>query len=148
MTIFIPDFVMMVMYNQLGLCPAFCTTSVQIYSLNSFGLSTRMSIHLSNVLTDHFLNSLPEKTTKGIPMKFSQCPFKNIFHRLPLSNCDIYLQIFHVIQRAIFTFYGTCIACVSNITFQLGYFSVSAILLIRKTEKSARFVTRLCITLF
>ena len=62
------------------------------------------NIHLSNVLTDHFLNSLPEKTNKGIPMKFSQCPFKNIFFRLPLSNCDIYLQIIHVRQTAIFTF--------------------------------------------
>ena len=80
-------------------------------------------IHLSNVLTDHFLNSLPEKTTQGIPMKFSQCPFKNIFNRLPLLDCDIYLQIIHVRQKAIFTFNGTCIACVSNITFQIGYFT-------------------------
>ena len=36
-------------------------------------------IHLANVLTDHFSNSLPEKTTKDIPMKFSQCSFKNNF---------------------------------------------------------------------
>ena len=39
----------------------------------------RKRIHLSNVLAEHFLNSLPEKTTKDIRMKFSQCPFKNIF---------------------------------------------------------------------
>ena len=32
-------------------------------------------IHLLNVLTDPFSNSLPEKTTKDIRMKFSQCPF-------------------------------------------------------------------------
>ena len=62
------------------------------------------NIHLSNVLTDHFLNSLPEKTTKGIPMKFSQCPFKNIFYRLSLSNCDIYLQIIHVRKRLFLRF--------------------------------------------
>ena len=45
-------------------------------------------------------------------MKFSQCPFKNIFHRLPLSNRGIYIQIIHVRRKAIFTFYGTCIAYV------------------------------------
>ena len=38
---------------------------------------TERHIHLSNVLTDHFLNSLPTKTTKGIPKKFSKCPSKN-----------------------------------------------------------------------
>ena len=80
-------------------------------------------IHLSNVLTDHFSNSISEKTTKGILMKFSQCPFKNILHRLPLSNRGIYIQIIHVRRKAIFTFYGTCIACVNNISFQIGYFT-------------------------
>ena len=74
-------------------------------------------IHLSNVLTDHFSNPLPEKTTKDIPMKFSQYPFKNIFCRLPLSNRGIYLQIIHVRRKAIFTFYVTCITCVNSITF-------------------------------
>ena len=82
-----------------------------------------LEIHLSNVLTDHFSNSLPEKTTKDIPMKFSQCFFKNIFYRLPLSNRGIYLQIIHVRRKAIFTFYGTRIACVNNITFQIRYFT-------------------------
>ena len=77
-------------------------------------------IHLSNVLTDHFSNSISEKTTKGILMKFSQCPFKNFFHGLPLSNRGIYIQIIHVRRKAIFTFYGTC---VNNITFQIGYFT-------------------------
>ena len=76
-------------------------------------------LHLSNVLTDHFSNSLPEKTTKDIPLKFSQCPFRNIFNRLPLSNRGIYLQIIHVRRNAVFTFYGTCIACVNIIKFQL-----------------------------
>ena len=76
-------------------------------------------LHLSNVLTDHFSNSISEKTTKGILMNFSQCPFKNIFHRLPLSNGGIYIQIIHVRRKAIFTFYGTCIAYVNNITFQI-----------------------------
>ena len=81
------------------------------------------SIHLSNVLTDHFSNPLPEKTNEDIPMKFSQCPFKNIFYRLTLSNRVFYLQIIHVRRKAIFTFYGTCIACVNNITFQIRYFT-------------------------
>ena len=80
-------------------------------------------LHLSNVLTDHFSNSISEKTTKGIPMKFLQCPFKNIFHRLPLSNRGIYIQIIHVRRKAIFTLYGTFIACVNKITFQIGYFT-------------------------
>ena len=83
----------------------------------------RVAIHLSNVLTDHFSNSISEKTTKGIPMKFSQCPFKNIFHQLPLSNRGIYIQIIHVRRKVFFKIYGTCIACVNNITFQLGYFT-------------------------
>ena len=52
-------------------------------------------------------------------MKFSQCPFKNIFHRLPLSNRGIYIQIIHVRRKAIFTFYGTCIACVKISHFKL-----------------------------
>ena len=52
--------------------------------------SVCVEIHLSNVLTDHFSNSLPEKTTKYIPLKFSQCPYKNIFNRLTLSNRGIY----------------------------------------------------------
>ena len=73
----------------------------------------------SNVLTDHFSNSLPEKTTKDIPMKFLQCPFDNILYRLLLSNHRIYLQIIHVRRKAIFTFYGTCIPCVNNITCQI-----------------------------
>ena len=80
-------------------------------------------IHLSNVLTDHFSNSLLEKTTKDIPMKFSEYIFMNIFHRLPLSNCGIYLQIIHVRRKAIFTFYVTYITCVNKITFQIGYFT-------------------------
>ena len=75
------------------------------------------AIHLSNVLTDHFSISLPEKTTEDIPMNFSQYPFKNIFNRLPLSNRGINLQIIHVRRKAIFTFYVTCITCVNNITF-------------------------------
>ena len=52
-------------------------------------------------MSDHFSNSLPEKTTKDIPMKFSQCPFKNIFYRLPLSDRGISLQIIHVRRKAI-----------------------------------------------
>ena len=80
-------------------------------------LHTPVSLHLSNVLTDHFSNSLPEKTTIDIPVKFSQYPFKNIFYRLPLSNRGIYLQIIHVRRKAIFTFYVTFITCVNNITF-------------------------------
>ena len=53
-------------------------------SKNTFYASVKLNIflnciHLSNVLTDHFSNSLPEITTKDIPMKFSQCLFKNIF---------------------------------------------------------------------
>ena len=59
-----------------------------------------MVIHLSNVLTDHFSNSISEKTTKGILMKFSQCPFKNIFHWLPLSNRGIYIQFLRFTARA------------------------------------------------
>ena len=86
-------------------------------------LQVMVHLHLSNVLTDHFSNSLPEKTTKDIPMKFSQCPFKTIVYRLPLSNRGIYLQIIHLRRKAIFTFYGTCIACVNNITFQIRYFT-------------------------
>ena len=87
------------------------------------GLHRKCAIHLSNFLTDHFSNSLPEKTTKDIRMKFSQCPFKNILYRLPLSNRGTYLQIIHERRKAIFTFYGTCIACVNNITFKIEYFT-------------------------
>ena len=60
------------------------------------------TIHLSNSLTDHFSNSITEKTTKGIFIKFSQCPFKNIFHQLPISNRGNYIQIIHVRRKAIF----------------------------------------------
>ena len=80
-------------------------------------------IYISNVLTDHISNSLPQKTTKDIAMKISQCPFKNCFYRLPLSNRGIYLQIIHVRRKAIFPFYGTCIACVNNITFRIRHFT-------------------------
>ena len=73
------------------------------------------------VLTDHFSNSPPEKTNKDIPMKFQQCPFKNIFYRLQLSNRGIHFKIIQVRRKAILTFYGTCIACIDNITFQIGY---------------------------
>ena len=48
------------------------------------------SIHLSNVLTDHFSNSLSEKTTNDIHMKFLQCHFKTTFYQLPLPNHGIY----------------------------------------------------------
>ena len=37
-------------------------------------------------------------------MKFSQCPFKNIYHRLPLSNRGIYIRIIHVRRNAILGF--------------------------------------------
>ena len=80
-------------------------------------------IHLSNVLTDHFSNYLPEQATKDIRLKFSQCPLKNIFNRLPLSNRGIFLQIIRVRRNAVFTFYDTCIACAYNIKFQIGYFT-------------------------
>ena len=43
-------------------------------------------VRLSKVLTDHFSNSLFEKTINDIPMKFSGCHFKTTFYRLPLSN--------------------------------------------------------------
>ena len=41
--------------------------------------ATCLKVHLSNVLTDHFSNSLSEKTTNDIPMKFLQCHFKTTF---------------------------------------------------------------------
>ena len=44
-------------------------------------------------------------------------------------------------------FYRTCIACVNNITFQIGHFCKTGSLLTRKTETIVRFVTRLCNTL-
>ena len=53
-----------------------------------------MCIHLSNVLTDHFSDSLSEKTTNDIPMKFLQCHFKTNFYWLPLPNRGIYLKSF------------------------------------------------------
>ena len=75
-----------------------------------------MSVHLSNVLTDHCSNSLPEKTTKDIPMEFSQYPFKDTFHRLPLSNRGIYLQIIPVRRKAIlrFTSRASCVLTTSH----------------------------------
>ena len=51
-------------------------------------------LHLSNVLTDHFSNSLSEKTTNDIPMNFLQCHFKTTFYQLPLPNRGIYLKSF------------------------------------------------------
>ena len=42
----------------------------------------KIEVHLSKVLTDHFSNSLSEKTTNDIPKKFSQCHFKSTFYRL------------------------------------------------------------------
>ena len=64
-----------------------------------------MYIHLSNVLTDHFSNSLSEKTTNYIPMKFSQCHFNTTFYRLPLPNRGIYLKTIQVRRKVIFMFY-------------------------------------------
>ena len=61
-------------------------------------------IHSSKVLTDHFSNSLSEKTTNGITIEFSQCNFKSTFYRLPLSNRGICLQIIHVRQKAVCCF--------------------------------------------
>ena len=37
-------------------------------------------------------------------MKFSQCPFKNNFHRLPLSNRGVHIQIIHVRRRLFLRF--------------------------------------------
>ena len=91
----------MVIFQNTLLTRTYCDEAGDFAVCNTLG---PMDIHLSNVLTDHFSNSLPEKTTKGILMKFSQCPFKNIFYRLPFSNRGIYLQIIHVKQKAIFKF--------------------------------------------
>ena len=113
-----------------------------------FGLLVSLLCTLIECSNRSFSNSISEKTTKGILMKFSQCPFKNIFHRLPLSNRGIYIQIIHVRRKAIFTFYGTCIACVNNITFSNWIFYMTVNLLIRKTETIAQFVAMLCSTLF
>ena len=55
---------------------------------------TWTTIHLSNVLTDHFSNPVSEKTRNDIPMKFLQCYFKTIFYRLLLPNLGIYLKSF------------------------------------------------------
>ena len=63
------------------MCPDFPPPKAALVTVASGGIGALDSIHLSNVLTDHFSNSLPKKTTKDIPMKFSQCPFKNIFYR-------------------------------------------------------------------
>ena len=49
-----------------------------------------VSIHLSNVLTNHFSNSHSEKTTNDIHMKFLRCHFKTTFYRLPLPNRGSY----------------------------------------------------------
>ena len=57
------------------------------------------------------------------PFEIFTVSFQNIFNRLPLSNRGINLQIMHVRRNAVFTFYGTCIACVNNIKFQIGYFT-------------------------
>ena len=73
-------------------------------------------IHLLHVLTDHFSNSLSEKTTNDITMKFLQCHFKTTFYRLSLPNCEIYLKIIHVRRKATFMFKRTCIACINTIT--------------------------------
>ena len=86
-----------------------CTKSTSFLTRKErSGLSTlgfrRWSIHLSNLLTDHFSNSLSEKTTNDIHMKFLQCHFKTTFYWLPLPNREIYLEIIHVRQNAIFMF--------------------------------------------
>ena len=86
-------------------------------------LAPHFYIHLSNVLTDHFSNSLSEKTTNDIPMKFIQCHFKTTSYRLQLPNRGIYLKIIHVRRKAIFMFFRSCIACINTITFQIGYFT-------------------------
>ena len=84
---------------ELGLSPIICVLSENMENISSKVTQSRelaksliltACIHLSNVLTDHFSNSLPEKTTKDIPIKFSQYPLKNIFYRLQLSNRGIY----------------------------------------------------------
>ena len=95
--------------------------------------SLLLSIHLSNVLTDHFSNSLPEETYKDVPMKFSQCPFKTLF-----IDRGIHFKINQVKRKASLTFNG-----ISNWIFYM-----TANLLIRKTEKIARIITSLCSTLF
>ena len=100
-------------------------------------------IHLSNVLTDHFSNPLSEKTTNDIPMIFLLCHFKTTFYRLPVPKPGIYLKI---IQKAIFMFYHTCIACINTITFKIGYFTRYLNLLTRKAQNTVEFETRLCST--
>ena len=57
--------------------------------INGPGHMTKMA---ADVLSDHFSNSLSEKATNDIPMKFSQCHFKTTFYRLPLPNRGIYLK--------------------------------------------------------
>ena len=106
------------------------------------------TIHLSNVLTDHFENSFPAKTTKDIPIKFSQCPFKNIFIRLPLSNRGIYLQIMHVRRKAVLRFTERAWRALTISHFKLDILhDIGTPHQKKKTENSARFITRFCSTL-
>ena len=68
--------------------------NVSIYGKEKLERLLKLGIHLSNVLTDHFSNSLPEKTTKDIPLKFSQCPFKNILIGCHSQIVDFYYKSF------------------------------------------------------
>ena len=123
---------------------------VSLWQLQSVLERNFTCIHLSNVLTDYFSNSLSEKTTNDIPMKFAHCHFKTTFYRMPLSNRGINLQIIHVRRKAIFKFHRTCIACVNIISFQIGYFTRHGTSSHTKKppENTVRFVTMLCSTLF
>ena len=99
-----------------------CFKIAELYSmLLCLNRCLKGRIHSSKVQTDHFSNSLSEKTTNDIPIKFSQCHFKSPFYRLPFLNRGFYLQIIYVRRKAVFMFYRTCIACINNITFQFGY---------------------------
>ena len=87
--------------------PIFFNQSLQVHCVrlcrDTFVFYVMCSgLHLLNVLTDHFSNSLPEKTAKDIPLKFSQCPFNTIFNRLPFSNRGIYFPLIHVRRNAVF----------------------------------------------
>ena len=106
-----------------------------------------LKIHGSKVLTDHFSNSFPEKTTNDIPMKFSQCPFKTIFYRLQLSNL-IYLQIIHERRNVILRFTACASRALTISHFKLDISHDSEPPHQKKKENIARFVTRLCSTLF
>ena len=53
----------------LGNTGIVCYHPVSLWQLQSGLERTYTCIHLSNVLTDHFSNSLSEKTTNDIPMK-------------------------------------------------------------------------------